>query len=245
MKKTLWKYLVFFLVTGFFGTFILLVAALGYGWKTYQEERIQPIDYSHQIHVQKNNMKCTQCHLNVDRGPQATVPPVSICMKCHKTVKTDSPKIQKLTRYWKQGLPVPWKKVHVIPRPGMVHFTHKRHVKFFMPRHLADEFEKQGVPRKVAEILGATFGKRVTKKYDPAEVQAVLLSQGVSLEEAKKIAQKWNTIQNKSLKATCYACHGMVEYMKTPRKMAPLKMGWCVTCHVKYQGPRDCTTCHQ
>lgn len=43
----------------------------------------------------------------------------------------------------------------------------------------------------------------------------------------------------------CAACHGSVEKMKTARRIRPLQMGWCVTCHRQFGAPTDCATCHQ
>lgn len=44
---------------------------------------------------------------------------------------------------------------------------------------------------------------------------------------------------------TCFACHGAVEKMAVVRKVRPLHMGWCVTCHRARNASRDCATCHR
>ena len=50
------------------------------------------------------------------------------CMNCHVAVKTESPEIQKLTKYWEDEEPVPWNRVHRIRVRNYVYFTHKQHV---------------------------------------------------------------------------------------------------------------------
>ena len=232
-------------VSGVFFLILALVAAQGYGWYEYKKARKQPIDYSHEIHVKKNGMKCTQCHTNVDRGRLALVPPMSVCMSCHETVGKDRKEVKKLLEYWKRGEPIPWKRIHKIPRVSMVYFTHKRHVRSFMPRHFAKELEKQGVPENVAKLIAATYAVKATEEPGGRQVEEALNSLGVSSEVSKKVKDNLGAIHTKAVKATCYLCHGKVEYTKAPRKLSPMKMGWCVTCHVKYQAPRDCSTCHQ
>ncbi len=43
----------------------------------------------------------------------------------------------------------------------------------------------------------------------------------------------------------CAACHGAVEGMTVVRRVRPLELGWCVTCHRGRGAPTDCATCHQ
>ena len=42
----------------------------------------------------------------------------------------------------------------------------------------------------------------------------------------------------------CSACHGDVKGMPQVYQVATLKMGWCVSCHVKNNVTRDCSVCH-
>ncbi len=43
---------------------------------------------------------------------------------------------------------------------------------------------------------------------------------------------------------TCEECHGEVGRMEIVEQVAPLTMGWCITCHQDRQAPLDCLTCH-
>ena len=42
----------------------------------------------------------------------------------------------------------------------------------------------------------------------------------------------------------CQTSHGPVETMAVVAQVAPLTMGWCISCHAERQGPLDCVTCH-
>lgn len=43
----------------------------------------------------------------------------------------------------------------------------------------------------------------------------------------------------------CAVCHGGVAQMARVKRVRPLTMGWCVTCHRTRGAPTDCATCHQ
>ena len=115
-------------VFGYFALFMVLILALGFRWHTMRKAPVQPIAFSHQIHIGKLNLECLFCHDTADKSPYAGVPSVQKCMSCHQGVKTDRPEIQKLTKYWNDKEPVPWNRVHRIRIRNHVYFTHKRHI---------------------------------------------------------------------------------------------------------------------
>lgn len=43
----------------------------------------------------------------------------------------------------------------------------------------------------------------------------------------------------------CSLCHGELREMTRVRSMRSLKMGWCVSCHRKFDAPTDCLVCHK
>jgi Cytochrome c7 and related cytochrome c len=50
----------------------------------------------------------------------------------------------------------------------------------------------------------------------------------------------------------CQECHGEVERMEVVRQVAPLTMGWCLSCHQRKQREKagrerltECVTCHK
>ena len=48
-----------------------------------------------------------------------------------------------------------------------------------------------------------------------------------------------------NVKEVCAFCHGDIENMTVARKVKPLTMGWCRSCHVENKGPSDCWKCHK
>lgn len=86
----------------------------------------QPIKFPHPVHVQQAKMNCQYCHFSANKSPDPGLPAVGTCMGCHQIVKTQSPEIQKLTKYWTDKKPIPWVRIHRVPK--YVHFPHMRHV---------------------------------------------------------------------------------------------------------------------
>lgn len=86
----------------------------------------QPIAYSHKKHVGDLKLKCNTCHVNADPGEMMGIPQASTCMKCHASVKTDSPEIQKVAEFAKSARPIRWARVYEIPT--YVSFSHRAHL---------------------------------------------------------------------------------------------------------------------
>ena len=51
---------------------------------------VQPVPYSHKLHVGELGLDCRYCHASVEISAVANVPPTKTCMNCHLTVKKDS-----------------------------------------------------------------------------------------------------------------------------------------------------------
>jgi hypothetical protein len=92
---------------------------------------VQPIKFSHQIHSVGNKIECNYCHSGVLKGRNAGIPPVSLCMNCHKHVKegtrTGFFEIRKITEAFTDSIPVRWIRIHNLP--DHVYFNHMQHVK--------------------------------------------------------------------------------------------------------------------
>jgi hypothetical protein len=86
----------------------------------------QPIPYSHKLHAGQYKIDCKYCHVGVEKGPHATIPPVATCMNCHRVVKTDSPYIQKIKEAYESGKPIEWVRIHELP--DHARFNHRPHV---------------------------------------------------------------------------------------------------------------------
>ena len=87
---------------------------------------VQPINYSHELHAGKMGIDCQYCHTGVNKSRHANVPSADTCMNCHKIARTDKPEIMKLTKYYEENKPIPWKRVHKLPEH--VYFNHSVHV---------------------------------------------------------------------------------------------------------------------
>jgi len=87
---------------------------------------LQPVSYSHKLHAGDLQMDCKYCHFGSEKSRKAGIPPLSVCMNCHKTVRADSPQVQKLAAAYAAGEPIPWIRVHNLP--DFVVFDHSRHV---------------------------------------------------------------------------------------------------------------------
>ncbi|GBD87782.1 class III cytochrome C family protein [bacterium BMS3Abin03] len=86
----------------------------------------QPINFSHKLHAGQMQIDCQYCHISVEKSRFAMVPAVETCMNCHKVARTDSPEIIKLTKYYNEGVALPWKRVHKVP--DYAYFDHSVHI---------------------------------------------------------------------------------------------------------------------
>jgi mono/diheme cytochrome c family protein len=48
----------------------------------------QPIKFSHKVHAGQNKIDCQYCHSTAAMGKSAGIPSASLCMNCHKVVKS-------------------------------------------------------------------------------------------------------------------------------------------------------------
>lgn len=90
----------------------------------YQPE--QPVPYSHKLHAGDLGMDCRYCHTSVETSPAANVPPTETCMNCHELIKPNSAKLEPIRESWKEGMPIRWTKVHMLP--DYAYFNHSAHV---------------------------------------------------------------------------------------------------------------------
>jgi hypothetical protein len=92
-----------------------------------RSEPVQPIAYSHRLHVADVDLGCTFCHDGVSVGPQAGIPGVGECMLCHSEVGLGLPEVQALRRYYDDGVEPPWERVYGWPEEAHVRFNHRPH----------------------------------------------------------------------------------------------------------------------
>lgn len=109
---------------------LLVVAGVWYffsPWYTDVGYRpIQPVSYSHKLHVGDLGLDCRYCHASVEVSPVANIPPTQTCMNCHKLVKRDSELLAPIRDSFASGQPMHWIRVHKLP--DYVYFPHNIHV---------------------------------------------------------------------------------------------------------------------
>jgi hypothetical protein len=88
---------------------------------------IQPIFFSHRRHAGVFAIDCLYCHSNTDISAVAAMPPVELCLGCHRVVKAASSEIAKLRGYDDRGEPIPWERLYKVA--DFVQFNHGRHVR--------------------------------------------------------------------------------------------------------------------
>lgn len=86
----------------------------------------QPIPFSHKQHAGQLGIDCRFCHVGVEKGRQATIPGLNVCMNCHSKIRTESPAIQQIKAHVDSGKPFFWKRVHRLPE--YVYFDHSVHL---------------------------------------------------------------------------------------------------------------------
>jgi hypothetical protein len=91
---------------------------------------VQPIEYSHKIHVGQLGLDCRYCHTYADQSGHANVPTAQVCMNCHGrqwgNIKANSSKLAPLREAWDTGKPVPWVRIHKLA--DYAYFDHSVHV---------------------------------------------------------------------------------------------------------------------
>lgn len=87
---------------------------------------IQPVEFSHEVHVGGLGLDCRYCHTLVEEGPMAGLPPTKTCMACHSQILTESPALEPVRRSYEEDHSIPWVRVHDLP--DFAHFDHGIHV---------------------------------------------------------------------------------------------------------------------
>lgn len=88
---------------------------------------VQPVPYSHALHVGQLGIDCRYCHSTVEEAAHAAIPPTQTCMNCHTMVRAQSEKLIPVRESYATGMPVEWVRVHDLP--DYVYFDHSAHVR--------------------------------------------------------------------------------------------------------------------
>jgi hypothetical protein len=148
----------------------------------------QPIKYSHKLHAGDMQIDCKYCHIGVEKSRVASVPSADICMNCHTVARADRPEIVKLVKYYNEGKPIEWKRIHRVP--DFAYFNHSVHVNKGIDCVNCHGDVKQMV--QIAQVNSFTMGACLTCHREPE----------------KKISN-YNEIKDNLKKGpeNCAACH--------------------------------------
>ncbi len=109
------------------GTAALLGSMYSLGSADRADQDVQPVDFSHELHAGRLDISCLFCHRHAAESRVAGIPPVSLCMDCHRSMNLGGPEIDKLLAYWKSKEPIPWRRLQ--RSPDFIYFTHEMHLK--------------------------------------------------------------------------------------------------------------------
>ena len=92
------------------GGYVTLLVAFGASPRTTDVgyAPVQPIPYSHAMHVGELGLDCRYCHTSVEGTAKANIPPTQTCMNCHDRILTESEKLQPLRESHQTGRSVEW-----------------------------------------------------------------------------------------------------------------------------------------
>lgn len=86
----------------------------------------QPVQFSHEHHVNGLGIDCRFCHTSVETSPFAGLPPTETCMTCHSQIWNESAFLEPVRRSLRDNEPIRWNRVHDLP--DYVFFNHSIHL---------------------------------------------------------------------------------------------------------------------
>jgi len=89
---------------------------------------VQPVPYSHKLHVAQLGLDCRYCHSTVEDAPFASLPSNAVCMNCHANLDLGErqKRVQPLIDSYEGKQPLEWVKVHMLP--DFAYFNHAVHL---------------------------------------------------------------------------------------------------------------------
>lgn len=87
---------------------------------------VQPIPFSHAVHVDQLGLDCRYCHNGVEKSWYSNIPAASTCMNCHTTILANDARLALVRESAQTGKPIPWVQIHKTPE--YVYFNHSVHV---------------------------------------------------------------------------------------------------------------------
>jgi hypothetical protein len=117
-----------------FGAVFFVIGAVGLAYGVMRSPYVtsqgvpvnQPIQFSHEHHVNALGLDCRYCHTSVETSKFAGIPPTETCMTCHSQIWRDSPMLAPVRESLRDNKPIEWNKVHRVP--DYAYFNHSVHV---------------------------------------------------------------------------------------------------------------------
>ncbi len=170
---------------------------------------VQPVPYSHELHVGQLGLDCRYCHSNVDKSGYANLPTAQTCMNCHNQVRPDSPLLEPIRRSYETGEPVPWVKIHDLP--DFAYFNHAVHVNRGVScvecHGKVNEMEvvEHAQPMSMGFCLDCHRApeSRVREPADIFDLNSKTIAEKHGIEAGKKFVHDWNIKPPQS----CSGCH--------------------------------------
>ncbi len=170
---------------------------------------VQPVPYSHELHVGQLGLDCRYCHSNVDKSGYANLPTAQTCMNCHNQVRPDSPLLEPIRRSYETGEPVPWVKIHDLP--DFAYFNHAVHVNRGVS--CVECHGKINEMEVVEHAQSLSMGfcldchrapeSRVREPADIFDLNSKTIAEKHGIEAGKKFVHDWNIKPPQS----CSGCH--------------------------------------
>ncbi|MEE9167330.1 MAG: cytochrome c3 family protein [Candidatus Neomarinimicrobiota bacterium] len=106
--------------------FLLILTMLGLASFREPELAIQPLLFSHNLHIEEMDLQCGDCHTEATRRARATFPTTEACTTCHDDPLTETETEAQLLAYTHEDREIPWQRIYMVP--DHVYFSHRRHV---------------------------------------------------------------------------------------------------------------------
>ena len=92
-----------------------------------QSNDIDPVSFSHYVHVKEHKIKCINCHRGTDTQIRAGIPDIDVCSTCHSSIiNPASNREEQVYNFVKDNKNIPWRTFFNVP--DYVYFSHRRHV---------------------------------------------------------------------------------------------------------------------
>lgn len=87
---------------------------------------IQPVSFSHAVHVGQVGLDCRYCHSAVEKSWYSNIPTAGTCMNCHNQLLPTDTRLALVRESAQTGKTIPWVQIH--KTPDYVYFNHSVHV---------------------------------------------------------------------------------------------------------------------